>query len=158
MKKSLLFIMLATLASCASVDSIHKNANCVVWRDQKYWGPYSVEVVENKIFWNGNCKGYNSGCKELSLKVDENKNLLSDEAVIGTIANNELKLVEKHALATMINYTVMSANMEGKQLKTQTAATEPFVDSYKFNDKCSAEAALLGGVALDAIYFLQINK
>lgn len=158
MKKSLLFIMLATLASCASVDSIHKNANCVVWRDQKYWGPYSVEVVENKVFWNGNCKGYNSGCKELSLKVDENKNLLSDEAVVGTIANNELKLIEKNVLSTMINYNVMSANMEGKQLKTQTAATEPFVDSYKFNDKCSVEAALLGGVALDAIYFLQINK
>ncbi|AUN97180.1 hypothetical protein DOM21_15765 [Bacteriovorax stolpii] len=158
MKKSLLFIMLGALVSCASVDSIHKNANCVVWKDQQYWGPYSIEVVENKIFWNGNCKGYNSGCKELSLKVDENKNLLSDEAVIGTIANNELKLAEKHALATMINYNVMSANMEGKQLKTQTAATEPFVDSYKFNDKCSAESALLGGVALDAIYFLQINK
>lgn len=158
MKKFLLFIMLGLLASCASVDSINKNANCVVWRDQNYWGPYSIEVVENKIFWNGNCKGYNSGCKELSLKVDENKNLLSDEAIVGTIAGNELKLVEKHALATMINYNVMSANMETKQLKTQTAATEPFVGSYKFNDKCSTESALLGGVALDAIYSLQMNK
>lgn len=158
MKKLFLLASISVLTSCASVDSINKNPNCVVWRDQKYWGPYSIEVVENKVFWNGNCKGYNSGCRELTLKIDENKNLLSDEAVLGSVVNNELKFVEKHALTGIINYNVEKVNMESKMLQTQTAATEPFVDSHQFNDKCTAEAALLGGVALDAINFLQTNK
>lgn len=158
MKNIILLAFIALLSSCASVDSINKSANCIVWRDQDYWGPYSIEVVENKVFWNGNCKVYNSGCKELNLKVDENKNILSDEAIIGTVANNELRLVEKHALTGIINYTASKANMESKTLQTQTALSEPFVDSDKFNDKCTPEAALLGGVALDAIKFLQSKK
>lgn len=153
-----LSILAILLSSCASVESINKNKNCVVWRDQKYWGPYSLEVVENKIFWNGNCKAYNSGCKELSLLIDENKNLVSDGKIIGVIANDEVRFTEKHSLEGIINYKVMKASVESKQLKTQTAETEPFVDSYKFNDKCTGESALLGGVALDVINFLQTKK
>lgn len=155
MKKILALTMVSLFASCASVDGINKSPNCVVWKDQKYWGPYSIEVVENKIKWDAKCKGYNSGCVALNLKIDENKNILSDEVIIGKIENNDAIMVDNHVHAKMINYKIMRASMETKELSTLLDDKAAPLAAYKFNDKCNAESAVLGGVALDLIQFLQ---
>lgn len=155
MKKILGLIIVSLFASCASVDGINKSPNCVVWKDQKYWGPYSIDVVENKILWDAKCKGYNSGCVPLTLKIDENKNILSDEVIIGKIENNDAVMVDNHIHAKMINYKIVRASMETKELSTLADDKASPVVAYKFNDKCTNESALLGGVALDLIQYLQ---
>ena len=49
MKSKLIFLFILILTtSCASIDSIKKNPACVVWKDQKYLGPYSTEVSEKE--------------------------------------------------------------------------------------------------------------
>lgn len=155
MKKILALTFVAFISSCASVEGINKSANCIVWRDQKYWGPFSLEVVENKIKWDTKCKAYNSGCVALNIKLDENKNILSDEVIIGKIENNDATMIDNHIHAKMLNYKMMRASLENKTLATLTDDKAVPVEAYKFNDKCSVESALVGGVALDLIQYLQ---
>ncbi len=155
MKKILGLLTIALFTSCASIDGVNKSANCTVWRDQKYWGPYSIEVVNNEVKWDAKCKAYNSGCVPLFLKLDENKNILSDGVIIGKIENNEAKMVDNHIHAKMIDYKIMRASIEAKKLSTLVDDKAASVEVYNFNDKCSAESALVGGVAIDLIQYLQ---
>ena len=155
MNKFLGFLTIALVSSCASIDAINKSPNCTVWRDQKYWGPYSIEVVGNTVKWDAMCKAYNSGCIPLTLKLDENKNILSDEVIIGKIENNEAKMIDNHIHAKMLSYKIMRASLQNKSLSTLVDEQATPVEVYKLNDKCTTESALVGGVALDLIQYLQ---
>ncbi len=156
--KSFLFlsIMTLTLASCSSVDSVKKNVNCVVWKDQKYFGPYSIEVIAKKVEWKGACQGTNRNCTEVVISLDESNNVLSGTDVLGKIENNELKFAEKHALSNVINFAGVRVYPEQKLVKssvvTSGVSTE---ESYLYNDKCSAEEAVTGTVALNLIALAQ---
>lgn len=152
--KILLFISIIILmvSSCSSVDSINKSPHCIVWKNQEIWGPYSVDVIGKKIEWKGACKGYNRGCTEILITLDENNNVLHRADVLGKIENNELRFAEKHVLFETINFTGVRAYPEQKLVKSSmiinAITTE---DSFQYNDKCSAEEAITGAVALGLI-------
>ncbi|MBC7428461.1 MAG: hypothetical protein H7336_07615 [Bacteriovorax sp.] len=150
------FLWLTTAAmlvsSCSSVDSIKKNENCVVWKDQKVWGPYSVEVINKKADWTGSCKGYNRGCDEVHISLDENNNVLSNADVLGKIENNELQFAEKHALADIMNFTGVRVYPDLKTVKSSIIVNKITTEeSFLYNDKCSAEESITGAIALGLI-------
>lgn len=152
--KNLLFLSLISLlaVSCSSLDSIKKNVNCVVWKDQKYLGPYSVEVVAKKAEWKGACKGYNRGCHELNISADDQNNVLSGIDVLGKIENNELKFSEKHSLAEWLNFTGVRVFADQKLVKSSVIVNGTVNEySYSYNEKCSPEEAIVGGVAIGLI-------
>ncbi|MBC7712400.1 MAG: hypothetical protein H7177_03625 [Rhizobacter sp.] len=153
MKNFLLLTMAAVFTfSCSSVDSIKKNENCVVWKEQKVWGPYSVEVIQKKAEWKGSCKGYNTGCDKITISLGENNTVLSNEDVLGKIENNELHFAEKYALSDIINYTGVRAYPDLKTVKSSVTTDKITIEeSYQYNDKCSAEEAITGSIALALI-------
>ncbi len=153
MKSYLSFLILSfTLFSCSSVDSIKKSSNCIVWKDQKYMGPYSVDVIAKKIEWTGACIGYNRGCQEIVITLDENNNVLSGAENLGKIENGELKFSEKHSLSEVVNFTGIRAYPEQKLVKSSVVVENVSTEqSFSFNNKCSAEEAVAGVVALSLI-------
>jgi hypothetical protein len=139
-------------SSCASIKSNLTNVNCIVWKDQKIWGPYSVEVFENKAEWKGNCKSYNRNCDIVQISLDENKNVLSESVIIGSIVNNELSFLAQHVLINKTNYTAVSALMDQKKVKvTKIVNSESVIELLEYNDKCTPELAIIGAVAVGAI-------
>lgn len=152
--KAFLFLSLITLllTSCSSLDSVKKSPNCIVWKDQKYLGPYSVTVLTKKVEWKGSCKGYNRGCSELMISADEQNNVLSGADLLGKIENNELKFAEKHSLTEWLNFKMVKVDLEKKLVRTTFLSNDGEVDqNYFYNEKCSPEEAIVGGVAIGLI-------
>lgn len=159
--KSFLFLSLIslTLVSCSSVDSIKKSTDCIVWKDQKYLGPYSIEVIAKKVDWKGACKGYNRGCYLVAISLDENNNVLSGTDILGKIENNELKFAEKHVFSNLINFSGARAYPDQKLVRSSIVMNGVISEeSYSFNDKCSNEEALTGVVALTLIGKVQSGE
>jgi hypothetical protein len=159
--KKLLYLpfVLILISSCASVESIKKNENCVVWKDQKIWGPYSIEVIEKKVEWSGSCKGNNRDCDVVLISLDENNNVFSGTDLLGKIENNELHFAKKQALSEILNFTGVRVYPELKILKssiTMNAVTTE--ENYQYNDKCTSEEAIVGAISLGLISNSQSKK
>lgn len=157
MKVNLLLVLsLVLISACSSVNSIKKKPVCVVWKDQKYMGPYSTEVVEKKAAWKGSCKGVHWKCQAVEISYDENLNVFAKEENIGKIANNEFQYVAKNATQPVITYTSLRVYPEVKEVRASvlenTVSTETV---YHYNDKCSFEDTIVGGIALGLISKIQ---
>jgi hypothetical protein len=161
MKFTLSIIVLACfiISSCSSLDSVKKNPNCVVWKDQKYLGPYSIEVVEKKIEWTkGRCPGKKAKCEPVNLSLDENGNVFRDAVNIGKINNNEFLYTVKDGDLPLITYTSMRTYPETSEVKGAVLINNvPTETVYQYNQKCSPQEAILGGIALGLIAQIQ-NK
>ena len=159
--KKILFLIFLTLffTSCQSMKSIETSPNCVVWRDQEFFGPYSTEVVDKKTTWDGSCRTANYQCRKVNISYDENNNILKDEIVIGKFENNKFIYTEKNSSNSLIVYTSVHVYPELKKVMATIvnggAATET---EYQFNLKCSSEQAAIGAIALGLIYQIQTTK
>jgi hypothetical protein len=157
MKFSLSMIaLLALVSSCSSVNYIQKKAECVVWKDQKYMGPYSTEVLAKKAVWSGKCEGSHWKCQTVDVSYDESNNVFLDGTTnIGKIEKNEFQYGAKEA-APLITYTSLRVYPELKEVRgsvvENTITTET---TYHYNDKCTSEDAIVGGIALGLISKIQ---
>lgn len=162
--KSRLFIvsMLAVLSSCSSVESVQKNPACVVWKDQKYLGPYSIEVKESKVEWNGSCRGAHWKCRNVDISFDENKNVLLATESIGKIEGVNFNYSAKSVgddQKSLITYNALRAYPELKEVRATIAkadVTEEVV--YHYNDKCSSDQGIIGGIALGMVEEIRKEK
>lgn len=157
MKFNLMITLLLVLVSaCSSVDTIKKKSVCVVWKDQKYMGPYSTEVVAKKVSWKGSCQGAHWKCQDVEISYDDNLNVFAKSENIGQIANNEFQYVAKDATHPVITYTSIRVYPEVKEVRASvlenTVSTETV---YHYNDKCSFEDTIVGGIALGLISKIQ---
>jgi hypothetical protein len=150
---SVLVSLSLVLSSCASIDGVKKSENCTVWKDQSFWGPYSIEVVEKNATWKGNCKGNILNCDFVKISLDENNTVLSDTNILGKIENNELHFAEKHVLSNIVNYTGVRAYPDLKIVKSSFTGNDKVTieDTLQYNDKCSPEEAITGAIALGLI-------
>lgn len=164
MKSKLIILStLALAASCSSVDSINKNPACVVWKDQKYLGPYSTEVVESKVAWKGACKSGHWNCQTVDVSFDENKNvLLNTETNIGKIDGVNFSYSVKTGVAdqkSLITYTALRAYPTLKEVRASVSGADVTNETvYHYNDKCSTDQAIIGGIALGMIAEIQNVK
>jgi len=163
MKSKLLFLSVLTLAaSCSSVDSIQKSPACVVWKDQKYLGPYSTEVAETKVSWSGSCRGAHWKCRTVDVSFDENKNVMIGEMNIGKIEgmnfNSSVKLDSPDQKMAII-YTALRVYPGLKEVHASVSGTDVTDQTiYRYNDKCSSDQAIIGGIALGMIAEIQKEK
>lgn len=164
MKSKLMILSVLTLAaSCSSIDSINKNPACVVWKDQKYLGPYSTEVTESKAAWSGSCRGAHWKCRTVDVSFDENKNVLIDGATnIGKIEGADFKYSLKTQTAdqkSLITYTALRVYPTLKEVRASISGADVTEETvYKYNDKCSSDQAIIGGIALGMIAEIQKEK
>lgn len=161
--KLTLLSVLVLAASCSSVESIQKNPACVVWKDQKYLGPYSTEVIESKASWSGSCRGAHWQCRKVDVSFDENKNvLINGETNVGKIEGNNFNYSEKTGTTNgkpLITYTALRAYPELKEVHASISGADVTdVTVYRYNDKCSVDQAVIGGVALGMIAEIQKEK
>jgi hypothetical protein len=161
-KLTILSVLLLA-ASCASLDSINKNPACVVWKDQKYLGPYSTEVLESKAVWSGSCRGAHWKCRTVDVSFDENKNVLIDgETNIGKIEGINFNYLIKTQTAqenSLITYTALRAYSGLKEVHASVSGADVTKETiYKYNDKCSSDQAIIGGIALGMIAEIQKEK
>ena len=161
MKSKLIILSVMALAtSCASVDGNNKNPACVVWKDQKYFGPYSTEVIESKVTWTGGCEGSHLKCKTVDVSFDENKNvLISGVSNIGKIDginfNYSLKTQEADQ-KSLITYTALRAYPSLKEVRASVSGADVTDETvYHYNDKCTSDQAIIGGIALGMIAKIQ---
>lgn len=160
MKINLMLVFLLILVSgCSSVASIKKKPVCAVWRDQKYMGPYSTEVINKKVSWKGSCLGSHWRCQAVEISYDEKLNVFAKEENIGQIANNKFQYVAKDAAQPVITFTSLRVYSEAKEVRAavleNTVSTETV---YHYNDKCSFEDAIIGGISLGLISKIQGAK
>ena len=155
-----LFLSLLFITSCASIDSIKKNPNCVVWRDQSVFGPYSTEVLDNKVIWTGSCRSANWKCRSVEVSFDENKNIfLKGDINIGKIENNEFNYTEKDlADKSLTIYTALRAYPEVSEVRTSVTEKATVEVAYRYNEQCSVPQAIIGGLALGLIDQIQKEK
>jgi hypothetical protein len=160
MKFNLLMIsLLALISSCSSVDTLKKKTDCAVWRDQKYMGPYSIDVVGKKSVWTGKCQGNHWKCKNIEVYYDD-KNLifLNGPVNIGKIINNEFQFAAADA-APLITYTALRAYPETREVKASILENSVNTETvYHYNDKCSSEDAIVGSIALGLVWKAQEQK
>lgn len=162
MKKLIILSVLSLATSCTSLDSIKKNPICIVWKDQKYLGPYSTEVTETQVLWNGSCHGTKWKCRKVNVLFDENKNVLVGETIIGKIEginfNSSVKLDSIDQKMDVI-YTALRVYPDLKEVHgTFSGADVTDQSVYHYNDKCSSDQAIIGGIALGMIAEIQNNK
>ena len=157
MKFNLMMTLLLVLVSaCSSVETIKKKPVCVVWKDQKYMGPYSTEVIEKKATWKGSCQGAHWKCQDVEISYDDNLNVFAKTENIGKISNNEFQYVAKETAQPLITYTSLRVYPETHEVRASvvenTVSTETV---YHYNDKCSFEDAIVGGISLGLISKIQ---
>lgn len=163
MKSKLILLSVLTLAaSCTSVDSIQKSPACTVWKDQKYLGPYSTEVAETKASWSGSCRGAHWKCRTVDVSFDENKNVMFGEMNIGKIEgvnfNSSVKL-PTNGEKPVIVYTALRAYPDLKEVHASFSGADVTDQTvYRYNDKCSSDQAIIGGIALGMIAEIQKEK
>lgn len=163
MKSSLMLLSVLVLAaSCASVDSIQKSPACTVWKDQKYLGPYSTEVAETRATWSGSCRGAHWKCRTVDVSFDENKNVMIGEVNIGKIEgmnfNSSVKL-DSPDQKMAINYTALRVYPDLKEVHASVSGADVTDQTvYRYNDKCSSDQAIIGGIALGMIAEIQKEK
>ena len=160
--KFIILFLLAFVISCASVESIKKSPACIVWKNQKYLGPYSTEVGETKAFWNGSCRGSHWQCRKVNISFDENKNVMVGETMIGKIEgfnfNSSVKLESADKKMTIL-YTALRAYPDLKEVQaTLSGADVTAQTDYHYNDKCSSDQAIIGAIALGMIAEIQKEK
>ena len=159
--KFIILSLLTLAASCSSIDSINKNPACVVWKDQKYLGPYSTEVIESKVAWKGACKSGHWNCQIVEVSFDENKNvLLNGETSVGKIEDlnfsSSVKTADQKALIT---HTALRAYPTLKEVRASISDADVTNETiYRYNDKCSTDQAIIGGIALGMIAEIQNVK
>jgi hypothetical protein len=164
MKANLVIFSVLTLASsCSSLDSINKNPACVVWKEQKYLGPYSTEVAESKAAWSGACRGAHWKCRTVDVSFDENKNVLIDGVTsVGKIEGTDFKYSLKTQSVDqrpMITYTALRVYPTLKEVHASISGADVTEETvYKYNDKCSNDQAIIGGIALGMIAEIQKEK
>ncbi len=164
MKSKLMILsVLALAASCSSVDSINKNPACVVWKDQKYLGPYSTEVTATKAAWSGSCRGAHWKCRTVDVSFDESKNvLINGETNIGKIEGVNFNYSLKTQTAdqkSLITYTALRAYPTLKEVRASVSGADVTEETvYQYNDKCSSDQAIIGGIALGMIAEIQKEK
>jgi hypothetical protein len=148
--------LLALVSSCSSVDNIKKKPDCVVWKDQKYMGPYSTEVIGKKAVWNGSCQGSHWQCQTVDVSYDDNHNVfIKGSTNIGKIENNEFQYSAKDA-APLITYTALRVYPELKEVKASVVENSITTETtYHYNEKCNSEDAVVGGIALGLISKIQ---
>ena len=162
MNKLILLSILSLIVSCTSIDSIKKSPTCIVWKDQKYLGPYSTEVEETKVSWNGSCHATKLNCRTVSVSFDENKNVMFDESIIGKIEginfNSSVKLDGTDQKMTIL-YTALRVYPDLKEVHATFSGVDVTDQTiYHYNDKCSPDQAIIGGIALGMIAEIQNNK
>ena len=160
--KFMLLSMFMFATSCASVDSIKKSPTCIVWKDQKYFGPYSTEVNDKKVYWNGACTGGRWKCRTVEVSFDENKNIMIGETSIGKIEgmnfNSSVKMESADQKMTIL-YTALRVYPDLKQVHASVSGADVTDQTiYHYNDKCSSDQAIIGGIALGMIAEIQIKK
>lgn len=164
MKSKLMILSVLTLAaSCSSVDSINKNPACVVWKDQKYLGPYSTEVTGSKAAWSGSCRGAHWKCRTVDVSFDENKNvLINGDTMIGKIEDVNFSYSLKTQTADqkpLITYAALRAYPTLKEVRASVTGADVTEQTiYQYNDKCSTDQAIIGGIALGMIAEIQKEK
>lgn len=161
--KVVIFSFLALTASCSSIDSINKNPACVVWKDQKYLGPYSTEVIESKVAWKGACKSGHWNCQTVDVSFDENKNvLLNSETSVGKIDGVNFSYTIKTEAADqepLITYAALRVYPTLKEVRASISGADVTDETvYYYNDKCSTDQAIIGGIALGMIAKIQNVK
>ena len=161
MKKLILLFLLSSATSCTSLDSIRKSPACIVWKDQNFLGPYSTEVNETQASWNGSCHGTKWKCRTVNVLFDENKNVLFNETIIGKIEginfNSSVKLELTDPNLDII-YTALRVYPELKEVYATFSGTDVNDQIvYHYNDKCSSDQAIIGGIALGMIAEIQKN-
>lgn len=151
-----MMVLLALVSSCSSVDNIKKKADCVVWKDQKYMGPYSTEVLAKKAYWSGDCKGEHWKCQVVDVSYDEAKNIFINSTInIGKIVNNEFQFTATDA-APRITFTSLRAYPDLKEVRSAILENSITTEiTYHYNDKCTVEDAIVGGIALELISNIQ---
>ena len=162
MNKLILLSILSLIVSCTSIDSIKKSPTFIVWKDQKYLGPYSTEVEETKVSWNGSCHATKLNCRTVSVSFDENKNVMFDESIIGKIEginfNSSVKLDGTDQKMTIL-YTALRVYPDLKEVHATFSGVDVTDQTiYHYNDKCSLDQAIIGGIALGMIAEIQNNK
>lgn len=163
MKSKLIFLsVLSLVVSCSSIDSIQKNPACVVWKDQKYLGPYSTEVGESKVSWSGSCRGAHWKCRTVDVSFDENKNVMFGEINIGKIEGenfNSSVQLSTNGHKPAIVYTALRAYPTLKEVHASFSGADVTDQTvYRYNDKCSSDQAIIGGIALGMIAEIQKEK
>jgi hypothetical protein len=151
MKVLSLILSLSLFASCSSLDSVKKNANCVVWKDQKVWGPASIEVIGKTVSWIGGCRGMHWDCKNLKIRADEDNNVMAEEIPTGFIENNVFKFFPDQPFAAYVSSAEYKANPEALEVTSSKI-------NFRYNDKCTPEQALIGAIAVDIIGHIQKAK
>lgn len=162
-------LLAATLVSCQSMKSIEKNPNCIVWKDQEYLGPYSIEVVNKAVKWNGSCRTADYRCREVNVSYDDGNNVYKDTIIVGKIENNKFTKFEysqkdpvqkPFSEKPLFLFSSVEASHEAKVLEnTLTNSDQTVIKSqYKYNEKCSAEDAVIGGISLGLIEQIQKSK
>ena len=163
MKSKLILLSLLTLVvSCTSIDSINKSPACIVWKDQKYLGAYSIEVAETQVTWRGACQGAHWKCRTVDVSFDENKNVIVNKANIGKILGmnfNSSVEMESPDQKMAILYTALRVYPELKEVHATVSGADVTDQSiYRYNDKCSSDQAIIGGIALGMIAEIQKQK
>ncbi|MBY0414409.1 MAG: hypothetical protein K2Q18_09595 [Bdellovibrionales bacterium] len=137
---TILFSFLLVVSACSSISGLQKKPVCAVWKDQKYMGPYSIEVVEKQVRWSGQCQGSHWKCKEVSVSYDEANNVLMNfttniGVISGTIFTGSSKYI-----------SIASAMVLPDKKEVQAGGS-----IFQYNDKCSNQDAIVGTVALGLI-------
>jgi hypothetical protein len=151
MKSLSLILSLSLFASCSSIDSVQKNANCVVWKDQKVWGPASIEVIGKTVSWIGGCRGMHWDCKRLKIRADEDNNVMAEEIPTGFIENDSFKFFPDQPFTDFVSSSEYKVNTEKHEVNSSKI-------NFRYNDKCTPEQALIGSIAVDIIGHIQKVK
>lgn len=130
----------------------------MVWKDQKYLGPYSIEVVDKKVSWNGHCQGEHWNCTVINISFDDNNNVFKDEVTIGKIEKNEFQYALKDG-SPLITYNSLRAYPESREVKASSVVNNQASEAvYSYNEKCSSEEAIIGSISLGLILKVQNKK
>lgn len=151
MKVLSLVLSLSLLASCSSLESVKKNTNCVVWKDQRVWGPASIEVIGKTVSWMGGCRGMHWDCKKLKIRADEDNNVMAEEIPTGFIENNVFKFFPDQPFSEYVSSSEYKVNPENQEVISSKI-------NFRYNDKCTPEQALIGAIAVDIIGHVQKAK
>ena len=161
---SILFTLL--LSSCASVEKLSSSDHCEVWEDRLLFGTVNVSVANGIASWSGNCKKLWWECKsvkahldnktrEVYLSVSDDQKLNWDpQKPMGKINNNVFTYSDKNPLEKYIKITPMTVDMSAYLVSYNVQIPSIKQDTkvkYAFNNKCSAEEALIGALAVGAV-------
>lgn len=169
MKMLAALFLAITLVSCQSMKSIEKNSNCIVWKDQEYLGPYSVEVANKAVKWNGSCRTADYRCREVNVSYDAENNVYKDTIIVGKIVNNKFTKFEysqkepvqkPFSEKPLFLFSSVEASHETRVLENTLTNINQTVSKtqYRYNEKCSAEDAVIGGISLGLIEQIQKSK